>query len=309
MRSRWCRTLLLLAALLPFTARGNEGVVEPPPPEPENPCNAADPGYGVYEPWKETLPMGKILMPTRGGLTAKNEFDVIIHFHGSKALRKELVKTARGVFVVGIELGVGSGAYQRAFSDPEVFPQLLAGIEAAVVEHTQTPGAHIRKIALSGWSAGYGAIRAILRQPVADRIDSVILIDGLHTDYDEADPTQLVADQINPFVRFAQHAAKKQRFMFVSHSKIIPPGYASTTETSHYLVERVGGRVTASLANDSTYLSRYEQAQKGNFLMRGYLGESKYDHCAELGVMTEVVAALEKRWKTPAGKGNGTVVQ
>ena len=30
--------------------------------------------------------------------------------------------------------------------------------------------------------------------------------------------------------------------MFVSHSSIIPPGYASTTETANFLIEKVGGK-------------------------------------------------------------------
>src|SRR3972149_3816985 len=34
-----------------------------------------------------------------------------------------------------------------------------------------------------------------------------------------------------PFVQFAREARAGRKLMFVSHSSIIPPGYASTTET------------------------------------------------------------------------------
>ena len=298
-RNSWA-FLLTLALLLPLAALAEEA--PPPAPEAAGPCNAPDPGYGVYEPWVPNPALGQILMPRKGGLTAKDEFDLIIHFHGSKAARKELVKKARGVFVAGIDLGAGSAAYQNAFAQPEAFVQLLDSIEKAVIEHTGNPRAHIRHLALTGWSAGYGAIRAILRQKASAWVDGVALIDGLHADYDTTDASGLQAGQLGPFLRFAKRAARKKGFMFISHSRIVPPGYASTTETTHYIVDRIGGRITASVAQDSAYLSRYEQAQTGNFLMRGYLGEEKADHCAELGVMTDVVATLEKRWNTPVAK-------
>jgi hypothetical protein len=242
-------------------------------------------------------------MPRKGGLTSKNEFDVIIHFHGSDAIRKALVQTVRGVFVVGIDVGIGSGAYQRAFLSPNVFLELLDSIEKVVAEHAHKTHAHIRKLGLSGWSAGYGAIREILQQDASDSVNSVVLIDGLHADYDETDASGLRTEQLAPFVRFAKRAAKGNKFMFVGHSKIIPPGYASSTETAHYLVKMLHGKIIKSLGHDGPNLSRYEQAKIGAFLMRGYLGDGKLDHCAELGAMAGVVATLESRWKTPRGKG------
>lgn len=277
--------------------------------EPDNskvaptPCNMADPGYGIYYPWVKNLEMGRMLMPKRGALTADNGFDVMIHFHGGNAVRKMIADSARGIFVVGIDLGAGSGAYGRPFSDPKVFRDLLGEIKRGVAEYTGKPSAHIRKLGLTGWSAGYGAIRAILRQPAGKRVDAVVLLDGLHSNYDEKNPHGLRASQLSPFVSFAKRAARGNKFMFVSHSSIIPPGYASTTETAHYLTDKLGVKVLRSSAKDSPMLSRYEQAKSGNFLMRGYHGEGKDDHCAQIALIVEAVAAMEKQWKTPKAEG------
>lgn len=290
------------ALALAFALAAHAAETSPPPAEPETPCNPADPGFGIYDPWVE-LNQGRILMPRQGGLTRNNEFDLIIHFHGGNAVRKSVVKSAEGVFVAVVDLGVGSAAYERPFAHPDAFTQLLASIEQAVTAHSQRQ-ARIRKLALSGWSAGYGAIRAILRQQASDRVDSVALIDGLHADYDPADASGLQAEQLRPFVSFAKSTAKDKRFMYVSHSKIIPSGYASTTETAHYLVKMLRGKVTKSVANDGPLLVRYEQAKIDNLLMRGYQGDGKFDHCAEIGLMTRVVATLEKRWKTPAAEAH-----
>ncbi len=267
------------------------------------PCNMADPGYGIYYPWVKNLEIGRMLMPKRGALTADNGFDVIIHFHGGNAVRKMIADTARGIFVVGIDLGAGSGAYGRPFSDPELFRNLLNDIEESVAEYTNRPSAHIRKLGLTGWSAGYGAIRAILRQRAGNRVDAVVLLDGLHSNYDEKNPLGLRASQLSPFVSFAKRAANGGKFMFVSHSSIIPPGYASTTETAHYLTNKLGVKVHSSSAKDSPLLSRYEQAKSGGFLMRGYHGEGKDDHCAQIALITDAVIAMEQKWQTPKAEG------
>ncbi len=267
------------------------------------PCNMADPGYGIYYPWVKNLGMGRMLMPKSGALTVDDGFDVIIHFHGGNAVRKMIADSARGVFVVGIDLGAGSGAYGRPFSDPKVFRDLLDDIEKGVAEYTNRPSAHIRRLGLTGWSAGYGAIRAILRQKAGKRVDAVVLLDGLHSNYDENSPFGLRASQLSPFVQFAKRAVSGGKFMFVSHSSIVPPGYASTTETAHYLTETLGVKVHRSSAKDSPLLSRYEQAQSGGFLMRGYYGEGKDDHCAQIALITGAVSTMEERWKTPKAEG------
>ncbi len=267
------------------------------------PCNMADPGYGIYYPWIKNLEMGRMLMPKRGALTADNGFDVMIHFHGGNAVRKMIADSARGIFVVGIDLGAGSGAYGRPFSDPNVFTNLINDIERGVAEYTGKPSAHIRRLGLTGWSAGYGAIRAILRQKAGKKVDAVVLLDGLHSNYDDTNPSGLRASQLRPFVRFAKSAANGSKFMFVSHSSIIPPGYASTTETAHYLTDKLGVPVRNSSAKDSPLLSRYEQAQSGGFLMRGYYGEGKDDHCAQIALIVDAVSEMEGRWNTPKAEG------
>ncbi len=263
------------------------------------PCDMADPGYGIYKPWVKNLKMGRMLMPKKKTLTADGGFDLIIHFHGGNAVRKTIVDIARGVYIAAIDLGAGSAAYARPFSKPEKFLTLLKDIEKAVAKNTNNKQAHIRKLGLTGWSAGYGAIRAILRQKTSNRVDAVVLIDGLHSNYSNASRTKLRSYQLKPFVKFAKHAAQGQKFMFVSHSSIVPPGYASTTETAHYLAEKLGVPVQQSSAKDSPLLSRYEQAQSGGFLMRGYLGKGKVDHCAQIALMAGAVGTLEEWWQTP----------
>ena len=269
-----------------------------------NPCMTPDPGFGIYDGWSGSgMSVGQVLLPHQGGISKNGQFDVVIHFHGHEPIRKEFVKSAKGIVLVGIDLGIGSGAYQSTFSSPAAFTNLLASIEAAVAHHAGRSSAHIRKLALSSWSAGYGAIEQILRQPAAKKVDAVILLDSLHAGYTDEQAHTLKADQLTPFIAFAKRAAAKQTFMFMSHSSIIPPGYASTTEVAGYVVGKLGGKPKKASRQDVLGLDMIERFDKGNFHMRGYTGDDKPDHCAHIGLMADIVRAhIEPRWKTPRGR-------
>jgi hypothetical protein len=262
-----------------------------------NPCNTPDPGFGSYDHWVKTG-QAMVLMPHRGAVNAAGEFDVVFHFHGHEPARKEWVQSMNGVVLVGMTLGIGSGVYENTFRDASAFDHLLKSVEATVAEHTGRANAHARRIGLSSWSAGYGAVEEILRQPVGqERVDSVILLDGLHCDYAGDGFVQATLD---PFVRFAHEAADGKRLMVVSHSSIIPPGYASTTETANFLIHELGGHPhpAHARATDPMGLELVSRYDEGNFHVRGYAGNAELDHCAQVGLYGDILKVhLAPRWK------------
>ncbi|WP_437716948.1 hypothetical protein WMF45_11380 [Sorangium sp. So ce448] len=268
-----------------------------------NPCMTPDPGWGVYDRWSRAPSIGQMIMPHRGGVTKRGGFDVIIHFHGHEALRKEFVKTAEGAVLVGIDLGIGSGAYSSAFSAPYVFENLLDSIERAVAKKTGKKKAYIRKLGLSSWSAGYGAVEQILRQPAGKRVDALVLLDSLHAGYADEQQHKLKVAQIEPFIAFARRAAAGEAFMFMSHSSILPPGYASTAETADFIVRQLRGKTRGSSRADVLGLDMIRRFDRGDFHVRGYTGDDKPDHCAHIGLMADVVRIhLNPRWKSPRGR-------
>jgi hypothetical protein len=268
-----------------------------------NPCNTPDPGFGVYDGWSRATTVGQLILPQRGGVTPSGKFDVLIHFHGHEAVRKEWVQVMDGAVLVGITLGIGSGAYSSTFNAPDAFKRLLQSVETAVAKKTGKSGATARHVGLSAWSAGYGAVQEILTQPDnRRRIDSVVLLDGLHCGYNGRSLNGL---QVRPVIEFARQAAAGDRFMFVSHSSIIPPGYASTTETANLLIHEVGGRPRRSRPRpgDPMGLSLISRYSHRDFHVRGYSGNDKMDHCAHLGLLRDVLKVhLKPRWKSPRGR-------
>ncbi len=267
-----------------------------------NPCMTPDPGWGVYDRWSRAVSMGQMIAPQRGGISRSGRFDLIVHFHGHAPIRKEFVKSAKGIVLVGIDLGIGSGAYSRAFASPVVFTKLLRSVEAEMAKRHGRKRATVRKLALSAWSAGYGAIAQILRQPAAKQVDALILLDSVHAGYADKTRKTLKTGSLQPFVKFARRSARGYRFMFQSYSSIIPPGYASTREVAHYVIGQLGAKPRKGRRNDVLGLKLFERYDRGGYHARGYRGRDKPDHCAHLGLMKDVVKVhLKRRWRSPRG--------
>jgi hypothetical protein len=312
--------LVLTFSSSPTLAQGRAALAAPvaaPTPETQtqksaqergvNPCNTPDPGFGTFSNWDRSPGMGQMIVPQAGGLTKTGQFDVVFHFHGHEAARKEWVQAINGIVLVGIDLGNGSGPYSAAFNGPAVFESLVERVERGVAKHFGRPRATARHIGLSAWSAGYGAVQEILNSTYGKRrVDAVILLDALHTGYLPGNPgaPTLNYRQIQSFIDFAKLAVQKQRLMFMSHSSIIPPGYASTTETANLLVRAVGGRPTRTKARkgDPMGLELVQRFSHGNFHVRGFSGNDKMDHCAHFGLLQDVARVhLAPRWNSPRG--------
>jgi len=266
-----------------------------------NPCDTPDPGFGRYQAWKRIPGNAQMLVPRASPLSASGEFDVMFHFHGHEPARKEWVQSMTRPVFVAQTLGIGSGPYETTYKDPGGFERLVKNVEQEL--STEVRKAKARRIGLSAWSAGYGAVQEILRQSAwRDRIDTVVLLDGMHAGYYG---DGLNEAQLEPFVRFAKKAASDKALMIVSHSSIIPPGYASTTETANFLIDALGGRPQRAKArpSDPMGLDLLERFDKGGFHVRGYAGGSELDHCAHLGLYRDILKVhVHPRWSATRAK-------
>jgi len=267
-----------------------------------NPCMTPDPGWGIYDKWSRNISMGQMLAPQRGGLTPRGSFDLLVHFHGHYPVRKEFVKTARGTVLVAIDLGTSSGPYSQAFASQHTFKKLIASVEREMARRSGRKRTQVRKLGLSSWSAGYGAVAQILRQPAGRKVDALILLDSVHTGYSDNGKT-LQTVGLAPFIKFARQAARGRKFMFQSHSSIIPPGYASTREVSQYIVGKLSGKLRKARRSDVLGLRLFERFDRRGYHARGYRGKDKPDHCAHLGLMKDVMKVhINPRWRSPRGR-------
>lgn len=213
-------------------------------------------------------PLGQILMPGRGH---PRKLPLIIHFHGEpwvveESIRKAMPKAA----VLAVQLGSGSRVYGDGVADPSILPAILKA----------APGRTFGPVYLSGFSAGYGAIRQILRQPAnLPLIDGVMLLDGLHSDYQPpAEARQPLPADLDAFLAFARDAEQGRRRMLILHSEIFPGTFASTTETTDWLLAQLGLRRKAVLRWGALGMQMLSDTRRGHLRVVGFAGNSAPDH-------------------------------
>jgi hypothetical protein len=225
--------------------------------------------------------------------------DLVVHFHGAAWLPQQAVASLGGAAVAVVNLGAGSGAYHRAFTEPSAFDSLLAGTTR---ELSSALGKTVRlgRVTLVGFSAGHGAVRVILREPRHfARVDAVLLLDGMHTSYvpegsllatgGALDTTNLAA-----FADFARAAMRGEKRFVVTHSVIFPGTFASTTETADWLLHALGLKRTAVLRWGPRGMQQLSEVRAGRFEVLGFAGNSAPDHIDQLHAMPELLARLRE---------------
>jgi len=275
---------------------------------PEKEATAAPSAY--EDAWQPTDFGGWYLAPKK---IRSDYFDIIFHFHAGRAAAKEYREQGRGAVIVALTYGAGSKAYADALADPDRFQKMLGEMEERLRASKSNPRLRVRRISLFAWSAGYAAIRNILTQGYYDRIDTVVLLDGLHTNYLPLDlppalpprgakrplaPARRVDGKgLDAFMQFAQDAAAGKKEFVFTHSSIVPPGYASTTETAAVLLDVVKAKkVWLRTPGPRTFVRTY-RADAGGFHIRGFTGTTKEAHIAQLHLVGEVLHDLVvPRW-------------
>ena len=197
--------------------------------------------------------------------------------------RSAALSTDRPLVVAVVNVGQGGGIYDREFRDPAAFDSLVGAIRARV---------KVDRIYLSGFSAGYGAVRAIIRNR-ADAVTGILLLDGLHTSYiPERKPVfeggRLDTAPLQPFLDFARSG---KRFVF-SHSEIFPATFASTTETADWLIQQLGLKRTPVVRWGPRGMQQLSEVSAGNILIMGFAGNSAPDHVDQFHAMPEFLELL-----------------
>lgn len=230
--------------------------------------------------------------------TGHDPFDLVVHFHGAAWLAEQAVAGIDDHTVAAVvNLGAGSGGYDRAFADSSAFDSLLTGVAREVAMAIGT-SARVGRITLVGFSAGHGAIRAILRVPRHfAKVDAVLLLDGMHTSYvpegtvlsfgGTLDTTNLVA-----FAEFARTAMHGEKRFLVTHSEIFPGTFASTTETADWLLRSLGLRRTPVLRWGPRGMQQLSEVRVGRFALLGFAGNAAPDHVDQFHSMPEFLARL-----------------
>ncbi len=261
-----------------------------------------------------SIPGGILVFPSSFRPHSDGKFDLLLHFHGNTAVVKESAEVANlNAAVAIVNLGIGSAPYEECFAVPGSYEDLLATIESGV-KRRGLANAELRRVALSGWSAGYGSIGTILQQRRGhDPLDAILILDGIHAGWEDG---ALNRRQMKPFAEAADRAKRGEIYFGITHSAIDPKAYASTTLTADYLLASVDLSPLARdpVADAPKYLTlesmkgavskKHEKTMEptregwtGSFHVVGYKGETKEHHMAHLFQMgATLLPDLVKRW-------------
>lgn len=212
---------------------------------------------------------------------------LLIHFHGAPWLiEQHVVRYLPQAALITVNLGSGSSVYRKPFEQTNLFRDLID--EAALALSLKRSWA---SITLTGFSAGYGAVREILRRPeYFALVDNVLLLDGMHASYSPegkllADGGVIQTSDVDAFVNFAREAVAGRKTFVVTHSEIFPGAYASTTECADYLLTQLSLKRRATLIQGPLGMQQLSAADASGFHLRGYAGNTAQDHVDFLHAM------------------------
>jgi hypothetical protein len=237
---------------------------------------------------REALALGALFVPER--LAPKpgqaRTVPLAVVFHAGAWL-PEVAGHEAGTAVIGVQLAASSAGYAAAVADAGRLPSLLEDAE-------RKASARFRPITLVGWSAGCGALRELLKQPATlARVDRVVAIDGIHTDYVDGKPgpleSRLETGKLEPWLAFAREAAGGRRRLLVLHSEIFPGTFASTTETADWLVRELGLRRHAVARWGPMGTVLLSDTRAGRLRIQGYAGNSAPDHVDLLHALPDLL--------------------
>lgn len=223
-----------------------------------------------------------------------SETSLVLAFHcGNWIPELAVTKLNPSLPCVSFQLGSGSGKYAKPFQDD---PQLIGRLISAVEKQL---GKTVRELILVGWSAGYGSIAELLKiSEIQPKISSVLLIDGLHASYVDGKPgpqeSKLVTDSLQPFLAFAKQAGAGKTKMIILHSEIFPGTFASTTETSDWIIKQLELKRQPVLRWGPMKTQQLGETIQGKLQILAFAGNSAPDHVDLLHGLPDYLAELLK---------------
>ena len=213
-------------------------------------------------------------------------FDLLIHFHGAPYVTNFAATNYRGnIIAATLSVGSGSKVYNDAFLDTTKFMALIDSITSSAGKQLKH-AVKIRRVILTGFSAGYGAIRRIIStERNYARVDAVALLDGFHTSYLPEGMVVAAGGRIDstglmPYIRYAQNAITKSssKKFLITHSEIFPGTFVSTTEATDYLLHTLSMKRSPILKWGPLGMQQLSLSKKNHFAVFGFAGNTARDH-------------------------------
>ena len=229
---------------------------------------------------------------------------LVVHFHTIAWFTiQEHVRRGSSVPLLNFALGEGSATYAKPFLDPARFQDWLRMVEAELAQRGATTGP-ITRVDISSFSAGYGAVREIVKLETNRHvIQRIVLCDSLYGGLVDAsapsDQRKVTLEHIEPWVTFAKAAARGEKIFLLTTSDVPTPRYASTRECGNALAAAVGATFLAvppgsvPATNDPEFPLKC-RADLGGLHIWNYAGTDAQAHLTHVRHVAELWKALDK---------------
>lgn len=227
---------------------------------------------------------------------------VAVHFHTAAwfTIQEHLRRGATHPLIC-FDLGQGSTTYRLAFEDTNRLARVVAIVEEQLRQQPGATNTVVRALEVSSFSAGYGAVRELLRVPAYHAlIQTIILCDSMYGGLAPADagsPRIPQSEHIDIWVPFAQAAARGEKTFVVTYSAVATTSYASTSECAAALAARLQLPLqpvttdSTPAAHDTDYSLRI-RGDRGNLHLWGYSGDDAGAHLTHVRHLADLYRAI-----------------
>lgn len=245
-----------------------------------------------------------LFLPEGWPAASNREVRLVVHFHTVAWFTiQEHLRRRSELPLLNFALGEGSATYAKPFEDPARFGEWLRIVESELISRGAPPGARIVNVDISSFSAGYGAVREILKhESNRAAIQRIVLCDSLYGGLADTNAPigqrRVVREHIDPWLPFARAAARGEKLFLLTTSGIQTLRYASTSECGAALAAAVEAKV-AIVGKDSSAAARdpdhqlLSRADVGRFHVWNYDGTNAPAHLAHVRHLADLWLACD----------------
>jgi len=235
----------------------------------------------------------KLFIPDTYEHRAGDIADILVHFHGDpQTVWNNSLHAELNTVIVTVNYSGLSSAYSGPFSNATLFQTLMnEALTKVRLESDFSSTLQWDQIGVSSFSAGYGAVREILKSSsYLNSIDALLAADSLYaTTADDGTPLN---SQMANYKMFANLAQSGEKTFVFSHSQVLTYTYENTMETGNELMQHLGINTQPSSLSGLGTLDFYRHAKSGNFELWGAQGADGDAHLEHLRYIGQFLADL-----------------
>ncbi len=245
-----------------------------------------------------------LYLPKAWKIAPSGEVALTVHFHSAIwfGIQEHLRRGLTGPLICFYP-GEGSTVYRLAFEDRQRFGRWLRMVEKELKLRGTPENTRITMVDISSFSAGYGAVREIVKSPeYFSLLRRVVLSDSMYAGF-EADALKdgirkPAREHLDPWVPLAKAAARSEKTMVLTHSEVPTSTYANTATCAAALIETVGAPRqsvapgSSQAASDPEFPLKY-RSDLGNLHIWGYAGTNAMAHMTHARHLADVWMSLD----------------